>query len=369
MAHDVFISYSSKDKATADAVCARLETRGIRCWIAPRDVAPGANYGAAIIDAIHGSRALVLVLSAHANASRHIPNEIERAVSHGVPVLPFRIEDVLPAKALDLFIGAVHWLDAMTPPLDRHLDQLADSVARLLDTPPVPTPPPLPGPPPHPPPRPDVVKLAAIGVAAVALLLLAWMVIGRDGEGERPVTGVATPAPPPMAEPTPEAPARAGAGAALVGCWRYANNATVEVRADGTSRVGPFDGTWRGSGQRFTLVWPEPVDSLTLSADGRRLTGGNQYGVRVNATRVSGGPGLAGSWLWGGVLPVTLSTDHVATLGPITGRWALADPGRRSYRVTWPKIEEQVTVSDDRTRLSGTNQYGAAVSGTRLTGC
>ena len=116
MAHDVFISYSSKDKATADAVCARLESRGIRCWIAPRDVGPGANYGAEIIDALRGSRALVLVLSAHANASRHIPNEIERAVSHGVPVLPFRIEDVQPAKALDLFIGSVHWLDAMTPP-------------------------------------------------------------------------------------------------------------------------------------------------------------------------------------------------------------------------------------------------------------
>lgn len=167
MAHDVFISYSSKDKATADAVCARLETRGIRCWIAPRDVAPGANYGAAIIDAIHGSRALVLVLSAHANASRHIPNEIERAVSHGVPVLPFRIEDVLPAKALDLFIGAVHWLDAMTPPLDRHLDQLADSVDRLLGASP-----PSPSPVPPPPPRPDVVKVAALAVAALAVAAL-----------------------------------------------------------------------------------------------------------------------------------------------------------------------------------------------------
>ena len=42
MAHDAFISYSSKDKTIADAVCARLEARGIRCWIAPRDVRPGA---------------------------------------------------------------------------------------------------------------------------------------------------------------------------------------------------------------------------------------------------------------------------------------------------------------------------------------
>ena len=34
MAHDVFISYSTKDKVIADAICANLENRGIRCWIA-----------------------------------------------------------------------------------------------------------------------------------------------------------------------------------------------------------------------------------------------------------------------------------------------------------------------------------------------
>jgi hypothetical protein len=41
MEFDVFISYSHQDKPTADAACATLEAEGIRCWIAPRDVAPG----------------------------------------------------------------------------------------------------------------------------------------------------------------------------------------------------------------------------------------------------------------------------------------------------------------------------------------
>jgi hypothetical protein len=36
MAHDVFISYSTKDKPIADAVCGTLERNGVRCWIAPR---------------------------------------------------------------------------------------------------------------------------------------------------------------------------------------------------------------------------------------------------------------------------------------------------------------------------------------------
>jgi hypothetical protein len=56
MAHDVFISYSSKDKVVADAVCAGLEGRGIACWIAPRDLVPGVDWGAAIVDAISGSK-------------------------------------------------------------------------------------------------------------------------------------------------------------------------------------------------------------------------------------------------------------------------------------------------------------------------
>src|SRR5271170_383875 len=129
---DVFISYASKDKIVADAVCARLEAAGIRCWIAPRDIVAGTSYGEAIIDAIHGAKVMVLVFSSSANASGHIPKEVERAVSSGVAILPFRIEDVAPGKSLDYFIGSVHWLDAMTPPMENHLDHLAATVHKLI---------------------------------------------------------------------------------------------------------------------------------------------------------------------------------------------------------------------------------------------
>ena len=132
VAHDVFVSYSSKDKVIADAVCARLEGRGIRCWIAPRDVQPGQPYGEEIIDAIHGSKVMVLVFSSNANASPHIPKEIERAVSHGVSIIPLRVEAVAPGKSLDYFISSVHWLDAITLPLESHLEILANTILTLL---------------------------------------------------------------------------------------------------------------------------------------------------------------------------------------------------------------------------------------------
>jgi hypothetical protein len=72
MAHEVFISYCSEDKNIADAVCAGLEAEKIACWIAPRDVAPATNYGAAIIDAIMETRIMVVIFSSRANQSRHV---------------------------------------------------------------------------------------------------------------------------------------------------------------------------------------------------------------------------------------------------------------------------------------------------------
>jgi TIR domain/YARHG domain len=132
MPFDVFISYSVKDKLTAQAVCATLESNGVRCWIAPRDITPGSEYGDAIVEAINHSRALVLVFSSNANQSPQIRREVERAVSKGLPIVPLRIEDIAPTQSLEYFIGAVHWLDALTPPLEHHLQRLAEAVKALL---------------------------------------------------------------------------------------------------------------------------------------------------------------------------------------------------------------------------------------------
>jgi hypothetical protein len=132
MVFDTFISYSSKDKPAADAACAVLEQTGIRCWIAPRDIRPGGEYGGAIIEAIDQCRVMVLIFSSSANNSRQIHREIERAVSKGVPIIPVRIEEAVPTKSMEYFLGAIHWLDALTPPLENHLQRLAETVKALL---------------------------------------------------------------------------------------------------------------------------------------------------------------------------------------------------------------------------------------------
>jgi len=132
MAHQVFVCHSSKDKAVADAACAALEAQGTACWIAPRDVLAGLEYGEAIVDAIAGCPILVLIFSAHANDSPQVRREIERAVSKGKTIVPFRIEDVMPARAMEYALSNTHWLDAMKPPVEQHLPELCRTVTTLI---------------------------------------------------------------------------------------------------------------------------------------------------------------------------------------------------------------------------------------------
>ncbi|OPY37025.1 MAG: TIR domain protein [Methanoregula sp. PtaU1.Bin051] len=132
--HDVFISYAQLDKTTADAICAKLESRRIRCWIAPRDVQPSKDFPAAIIEGIEGTEIMVLVFSSHANNSPHVIRELTNAVNKGRIIIPFRVEDVVPSKSMEYLIGVPHWLDAITPPLEKHIEHLADTVEHILET-------------------------------------------------------------------------------------------------------------------------------------------------------------------------------------------------------------------------------------------
>lgn len=132
MAHDIFISHSHADKVFADAICHSVEANGVRCWVAPRDIRPSDDWAEAIINAMDTARILVLIFSAHSNTSPQVRREIERAVSKGLHVLTFRIENVPLSKSLEYFISSQHWLDAVEGELDSHLAQLNDCIALLL---------------------------------------------------------------------------------------------------------------------------------------------------------------------------------------------------------------------------------------------
>jgi uncharacterized protein DUF3365/TIR domain-containing protein len=128
----VFISHSNKDKATADAICNHLESAGIRCWIAPRDIPLGSDWTEGIMRGIDACKVFVVVFSEHANDSEHVRREVAKAFSQALAVIPFRTEAVAPNRSLSYFLETVHWLDAITPPLQNHLRTLTEQVKQLL---------------------------------------------------------------------------------------------------------------------------------------------------------------------------------------------------------------------------------------------
>ena len=68
----IFISHSSQDADTANAILSFLESKNQLCWIAPRDIAPGADWTESIIDGIDSSEGMILILSQHSNESPQV---------------------------------------------------------------------------------------------------------------------------------------------------------------------------------------------------------------------------------------------------------------------------------------------------------
>lgn len=132
MAHDVFISYSTKDKAVADAVVAALENEGIRCWYAPRDIRAGTDWGESITEAIGGCALMLLIFSKSSNNSKRVLDEIYFGISEGKTLLPFRIENLDPSGAMRLHLSSRHWLDAYEPSWKQHINELTEAVSVIL---------------------------------------------------------------------------------------------------------------------------------------------------------------------------------------------------------------------------------------------
>jgi TolB-like protein len=129
---DVFVSYASTDAAVANAIVDGLERRGLRCWIAPRDVAPGSLYADGIVRAINGARLFVLVLSEHAVASGHVGKEVERASSKRRPIIALRTDQAPLTPAFEYFLSESQWIDVGSGGVAAAAAKLADAVDNYL---------------------------------------------------------------------------------------------------------------------------------------------------------------------------------------------------------------------------------------------
>lgn len=106
----VFLSHSSSDSAVAAAVCQSVETTGLTCWLAPRDVTPGHDYATEILGALERSALVVVLLSSSAMESPQLRREVERAASSDITLLPVRLDDTPLTTSLQYFLGSCHWI-------------------------------------------------------------------------------------------------------------------------------------------------------------------------------------------------------------------------------------------------------------------
>jgi TolB-like protein len=130
IAAPVFISYASQDAETANAVCKYLESHGVSCWMAPRNVKPGSQYADAIVRAINDSKAVVLILSGSAIASSHVGREVERAASKRKPIVPFRLDTATLNAELEYFLSNSQWIELPKLGMPAALASLKEAVGQ-----------------------------------------------------------------------------------------------------------------------------------------------------------------------------------------------------------------------------------------------
>ncbi len=107
----IFISYSSKNTDEATKICDKLENSGQKCFLAYRDIAGGAIYAEELITAIDKSDAVLLLLSEGANTSPHVLREMERACSKGIPIIVYKMEEVVLSKGMEYFLMTHQWVN------------------------------------------------------------------------------------------------------------------------------------------------------------------------------------------------------------------------------------------------------------------
>jgi hypothetical protein len=276
---DVFVSYASADRDVAFRIVGYLEEQGIRCWVAPRDVGPGVEYGEAIIDAIGEARALVLVLSDQSNESQFVRKEVERAVSKTKPVLPVRIREVTPSGALEFYISSAQWVDAWKSPMEQHLLPLVAAI-KAMGTPgsaPVRSVAPAPAATRAGARHGLSIGLALVAVAALGAAAALWFARAPTPvPAESPVAPVAAEVEAPSAEPaeaavsTSQAPLPASApesveAAPEVAAGVAASSPPPTAPASTAAPAAPVPaGPARSDVAFFTGTWCQPYNGLTI---------------------------------------------------------------------------------------------------------
>ncbi len=107
MPHDIFISYSSKDKEKADQLSELLASAGLSVWIDQSGIDVATSWSGEIVDAIEGCRAFVVLLSPNSIISKNVVREVALAFEKNKKILPLDLEPVALSRDLQYTLAGI----------------------------------------------------------------------------------------------------------------------------------------------------------------------------------------------------------------------------------------------------------------------
>ncbi|MDP4200027.1 MAG: TIR domain-containing protein [Bacteroidota bacterium] len=96
---EIFISYSSKDRAQADQLTELLASAGLSVWIDQAGIEAASSWSEEIVNALDGCKAFIVMLSPNSIESKNVVREVALAFEKNKKILPLDLEPVsLPAS-------------------------------------------------------------------------------------------------------------------------------------------------------------------------------------------------------------------------------------------------------------------------------
>jgi len=131
MTYDVFISYSRKDTAIADRICAAFDRAGISYFIDRQGIAGGMEFPVVLAEAIENSRLFLFMASENSYQSKFTNNEVLYAFNEKPhnSLLPYIIDGSRMPPSLRFTFASINVRNITEHPID---PVLVDDVLRLL---------------------------------------------------------------------------------------------------------------------------------------------------------------------------------------------------------------------------------------------
>jgi hypothetical protein len=130
--YHAFVSHSSLDIEIVEEVLDSLEDNGVRCWIAPRDIAIGTSFAKAIVEGIKISKVFIVIFTKNSNLSEQVLREIDRAVHQKKKIFVFKIDDTSMQEAVEYYLCKGQWIDATYGEVSQYYEQLVAEVKVYL---------------------------------------------------------------------------------------------------------------------------------------------------------------------------------------------------------------------------------------------